>query len=66
MSFIPIHPTRGGSCRQADQEEGGRLVKRPGDQKWMPDTSPLAARITTIKCKDGSYAVRVTPEMPPE
>jgi len=49
---------------QVDQEEGGRLVKRPGDPKWLPDTSPMAARITTIKCKDGSYAVRVTPDMP--
>jgi len=49
---------------QADQEEGGRLVKRPGDKNWMPDTSPNASRITTIKCKDGSYAVRVTPDMP--
>ena len=49
---------------QADQEEGGRLVKRPGDKNWMPDTSPNASRIITIKCKDGSYAVRVTPDMP--
>jgi hypothetical protein len=51
---------------QADQEEGGRLVKRPGDKGWMRDTSPMAARITTIKCKDGSYALRVIPDMPSE
>jgi hypothetical protein len=50
---------------QIEAEEGGRLVKRPGDKNWMPDTSPNAARITTIKCRDGSYATRVVPDMQP-
>jgi len=49
---------------QAEAEEGGRLVKRPGDPKWMPDNNPAAARITTIRCKDGSYAIRVVPDIP--
>jgi hypothetical protein len=48
---------------QAEVEDNGRLVKRPMDKNWIPETNPLAARITTIKCKDGSYAIRVTPEM---
>jgi hypothetical protein len=51
---------------QAEAEDTGRLVKRPGDKQWLPDTNPNAARITTIKCKDGSYAVRVVPDMPQE
>jgi hypothetical protein len=49
---------------QAEAEDSGRLVKRPGDKNWLPDTSPMAARITTIKCRDGSYAIRVVPDMP--
>lgn len=49
---------------QAEMEEGARLVKRPGDKNWMPDTSPNAARITTIRCKDGTYAIRVVPDIP--
>jgi hypothetical protein len=49
---------------QIEQEESGRLVKRPGDKSWLRISDPLAARITTIKCKDGSYATRVTPDMP--
>ncbi|HEV8604172.1 MAG TPA: hypothetical protein VGQ99_02325 [Tepidisphaeraceae bacterium] len=49
---------------QIEQEENGRLVKRPLDKNWLPDSNPAAARITTIKCKDGSYATRVTPDMP--
>jgi len=48
---------------QAEVEDNGRLVKRPGDKNWIPENNPMAARITTIKCKDGSYAIRVTPEM---
>jgi hypothetical protein len=48
---------------QAEMEEGARWVKRPGPSKWMPETSPMAAQITTIKCKDGSYAIRVVPDM---
>ena len=51
---------------QAEAEDTGRLVKRPGDKQWVPDTNPMAARITTIKCKDGSYATRVVPDMPTE
>lgn len=51
---------------QAEAEDTGRLVKRPGDKQWLPDTHPMAARITTIKCKDGSYATRVVPDMPTE
>ena len=27
---------------QADQEEGGRLVKRPGDKNWLADNNPNA------------------------
>jgi len=49
---------------QAEAEEGGNLVKRRGDKNWLPETSPNAARIRTIKCKDGSYAIRVVPDMP--
>jgi hypothetical protein len=49
---------------QFEEEENGRLVKRPGDKTWIPDTHPAAARVTTIKCKDGSYAIRLTPDMP--
>jgi hypothetical protein len=48
---------------QAEMEEGARLVKRPGAPKWMPEASPNAAQITTIKCKDGSYAIRVVPDV---
>ena len=48
---------------QAEMEEGARLVKRPGAPKWLSETSPMASQITTIKCKDGSYAIRVVPEM---
>jgi hypothetical protein len=48
---------------QAESEDVGRLVKRPGDRTWVPDNSAAAARVTTIKCKDGSYAIRVVPEM---
>ena len=49
---------------QAEMEEGAQLVKRPGDKQWMPVISPNAARITTIRCKDGSYAIRVVPDIP--
>ena len=49
---------------QAEMEEGARLVKRPGDKNWMLDTNPNAGRLTTIKCKDGSYAIRVVPDFP--
>ena len=49
---------------QAEVEDNGRLVKRPMDKNWIPENNPLAARITTIKCKDGSYAIRVTPDIP--
>ena len=49
---------------QAEMEEGARLVKPPGGKIWLPDTNPNAARITTIKCKDGSYAIRVVPDFP--
>jgi len=49
---------------QAEAEDTGRMVKRPGDRTWVPDTSPAASRVITIKCKDGSYAIRVVPELP--
>jgi len=48
---------------QAEAEDTGRLVKRPMDKTWIPESNPNAARVTTIKCKDGTYALRVTPEM---
>lgn len=49
---------------QAEAEDSGRMVKLPGAKNWVPDTSPAAARITTVKCKDNSYAIRVVPEIP--
>ena len=50
---------------QLEAEESGRLVKKPGGQRWVPEMSPAAPQVTTIKCKDGSYAMRITPDMPP-
>ena len=48
---------------QDEAEETGRLIKRPGDKNWLPDNNPVAVRITTVKCKDGNYALRVVPEV---
>ena len=48
---------------QAEVEDNGLLVKRPLDKNWIPQSHPNAARIRTIMCKDGSYAIRVVPEM---
>ena len=49
---------------QIEAEEGGRLVKSPGAKTWIPDTNPNAARVTTIRCKDGTFAMRVVPDIP--
>jgi hypothetical protein len=49
---------------QTEVEDGGRLVKRPGDKNWILDTNANASRVITIRCKDGSYAVRRLPDMP--
>jgi hypothetical protein len=49
---------------QIEAEESGRMVKRPGDAKWVPEMSPAAPRVTTVKCRDGTYAMRITPDMP--
>jgi len=49
---------------QIEAEDNGRLVKKPGGKTWVIDTNPLASQITAVKCKDGSYAIRLTPDMP--
>jgi hypothetical protein len=49
---------------QIEQEENGRLVKKPGDKIWVLDTTSAAVRVTTVKCKDGSYAIRKAPVIP--
>jgi hypothetical protein len=49
---------------QFDEEENGRLVKKPGGKVWVPETSPSASMVTIIKCKDGSMPIRLTPDVP--
>jgi len=50
-----------GYLEKLDLQKGARLVKRPHESIWVSDESRAAAGITTIKCRDGSYAIRVTP-----